>query len=314
MKKLILFLTLLVACPLISMAQDDDMYFVPTKKNVEKANARYGIPNDTYYSGSNRSVDEYNRRGVGGSSYEVIGNDTSMIDVINFSGEQGVYPDSTGDFSLTKKMSRWEGYTPSEAYWDGYNRGRSDEWYSSSWHSPWYYSYYPWYDSWYYYDPWYYHYGYWGWGGYYGSWYYRPYYYYGGVGWGGSSPRTRTYARTGNAGTISRYGESHGRFSGARSGSITSGSSRRYGSAASGSSTSSSRNYNTGTSRSSNFGGTRSSSSFNNSVYSSGSSTRSGYSGAGSSSSSRSGNFGGGGGGSRSGGGIGGSSRGGGRR
>ena len=56
-------------------------------------------------------------------------------------------------------MSRFEDYTPSDAYWAGYRDGR--------WTSPWYYSsYYPWYDSWY--DPWYYG-SYWGW--------YSPYYY-----------------------------------------------------------------------------------------------------------------------------------------
>lgn len=218
MKKMILFTALLVALPLTMHAQDDDMYFVPTKKNVDEFNSRrYGMPQSTYYEGSSRSVDEYNRR-MGGSSYEVIGNDSS--DVIDFSGVQGVYPDSVGDFQLTRQMARWDGYTPTDAYWEGYERGRSDEWRMSTWHSPWYYtSYYPWYDT-YWYSPWYYSSWHIGW---YDPWYYRPYYggYYGYYGWGGAyhggRARTSTYARNGNTGTLSRYGEGHGRFSGSRS-------------------------------------------------------------------------------------------------
>jgi hypothetical protein len=222
MKKVFLFTALLVALPLTMHAQDDDMYFVPTKKNVDEFNSRrYGVPQSTYYEGSSRSVDEYNRR-AGGSSYEVIGNDSS--DVIEFSGVQGAYPDSVGDFQLTRQMARWDGYTPSDAYWEGYERGRSDEWRVSSWHSPWYYSsYYPWYDS-YWYSPWYYSSWHIGW---HDPWYYRPYYggyygYYGYYGWGrpyyygGGHSRTSTYARNGNTGTISRTGETHGRFSGSR--------------------------------------------------------------------------------------------------
>ena len=60
MKKLLL-LTVIAALPLGLMAQDDDMYFVPTKENVAKETKNYGMPKKTYYSGSNRSVDEYNR-------------------------------------------------------------------------------------------------------------------------------------------------------------------------------------------------------------------------------------------------------------
>ena len=61
MKKLIL-LTLVSAFSLSLAAQDDDMYFVPTKENVAKEAKKYGMPQNTYYSGSNRSVDDYNRR------------------------------------------------------------------------------------------------------------------------------------------------------------------------------------------------------------------------------------------------------------
>ena len=61
MKKWILF-TVLCSLPLGMMAQDDDMYFVPTKENVAKEAESYGMPKKTYYSGSSRSVDDYNGR------------------------------------------------------------------------------------------------------------------------------------------------------------------------------------------------------------------------------------------------------------
>jgi len=214
---------MLGAVSLSSLAQDDDMYFVPTKKNVARDRATYGIPADTYYSGSMRSVDEYNRRWA--SSYEVLPVDTG--DIISFAGVEGVYPDSLGDFSLTQRMTRFDGYEPSAAYWAGYSRGYSDSW---GWHSPWYYSYYPWYD--WYYDPWYYDSWYWGgWYGWYGPWYspwYRGYYsyydpwYYSGGG--------VTYAHY-NPGT-----ENHGRISGAGPTGFASGRTRTYSSGTFGSS------------------------------------------------------------------------------
>lgn len=183
MKKRILLSVLLGAFVIPSIAQDDDMYFVPSKKNVGNAGAAYNAPSSTYHSGSSRSVDEYNRYG---SSYEILPADTG--DIISFSAVQGVYPDSVADFTLTQQMARWDDYEPSTAYWAGYSQGYNDSW---GWHSPWFYSsYYPWYDSWYW-DPWYWDYGWyggygwyspysWRWG-YYNSWYYYPRYY----GWGG---------------------------------------------------------------------------------------------------------------------------------
>ena len=178
MKKLIL-LTIVSAFSLSLMAQDDE-------ENVAKEAKKYGMPQNTYYSGSNRSVDEYNRRAQ--FSYPV---DSTGNDIIDFSAVRGVYPDSISgstaendDYKLTRQMSRFDDYTPSEAYWDGYRAGRwSSPWYNSwySWYDPWYY------DSWWYWnDPFYYtswHYG-WRYPYYYSTWYspryYRPYRYYGG--------------------------------------------------------------------------------------------------------------------------------------
>ena len=213
---------LLGVLPMTMVAQDDDMYFVPSKKSAVRATAGHDGPTSTYYSGSSRSVDDYNRRG-GGSYYQVIPGDTTGNDVIDFSAEQGVYPDSaqTEDFALTRQMTRWDGYTPSETYWQGYSDGRSD----ALWHSPWYYSsFYPWYDSyWYWNDPWYYrHYGWyspwydpWYYGGHYWHhpYWYGGFHYVGGFHHGGGGGRTSLYARNGNTGTIDLRGSSRGRFS-----------------------------------------------------------------------------------------------------
>ena len=136
MKRLLLISMIAAMLPLSLVAQDDDLYFVPTKKSVEKVTDNYGIPTDVYYSGSNRSIDEYNRRTK--SHYEVIGADSTLNDTISFTVEKGVYPDSISDedFELTKKMSRFEDYRLSDydAFWAGYAAGRYD-W---AWHSPWY--------------------------------------------------------------------------------------------------------------------------------------------------------------------------------
>lgn len=182
MKKLFLLSFFALVLPVSLFAQDDDMYFVPTKKNVEKAKKDYGMPRDTYYSGSNRSVDEYNRR-YADSSVTAIDSLGNVIpteggdDRISFDETAGVYPDSLGDYTYTRKMSRWDDYEWRDAYHAGYLDGRWGRW---GWSSPYYYSgwYGGWYDPWYY-DPWYY--GSWG----YGSWgygWYDPWYY--GWGWG----------------------------------------------------------------------------------------------------------------------------------
>lgn len=208
MKKLLLISVLLGLLPLSMAAQVDDLYFVPKKKSATKVTDRENQSRDVYYSGSNRSIDEYNRR-VG--HFDLIAQDSTLNDTINFSAERGVFPDSTSteDFELTRQMSRFDDYSiaDNDAYWAGYAAGRYD-W---GWHSPWYYSRFGWYDPWYYggwywNDPWFYS-GYYGWYGSYPyySWYgprygYHTYYYTAGGG--------RYYTGTGNAGTINLRGGS----------------------------------------------------------------------------------------------------------
>lgn len=200
--------------PLGAVAQDD-MYFVPTKANVEKSARDFGMPRDTYYSGSDRSVDDYNRRS--GSMLQPI--DSLGNDIIEFDAVAGVYPDSTGapaDYACTRRMSRFDDYDWVDPYWAGYYAGRLGYW-----------SYYPWYDYAWYYDPWYtgpwysgwyypWHHGYWGWNGWGwgGSW-----------GWGstvivggghrGGPTGTHNRARTRIGGGASASSSS--RFGGARS-------------------------------------------------------------------------------------------------
>ena len=165
MKKLLLISMLIGAMPLALMAQDDDLYFVPKKKKmIEETTERYAAQKS----------------------------DAVNNDVIDFTPEQGVYPDSLEeDFKITKRMSRFDDYVlaDSAAFWAGYEAGR-DSW---GWHSPFYYSrygwYYPWYDPWY--DPWYnpYYYTRWRYG------WYDPWYY-GYAGWGWSWPYYHRYYPT----------------------------------------------------------------------------------------------------------------------
>lgn len=309
MKKLLLFSMLVISLPQTMSAQDDDLYFVPKKVSApEVAQDRFGMPKDTYYSGSDRSVDEYNRRLK--SRVEVLDGDTTKNDVINFSAEKGVYPDSLQieDYKLTKRLTRFDDYRLADnaAFWAGYDAGRRD-W---GWHSPWYYSSYGWYDPWYYsswrwYDPWYdpWYYGYAGW---YDPWYYRP-----GWGWGwswrypyyrphyvvisGGGRRHSGYIGTGSIrrdGTTYGYGGRRGVIAGnsSRMSSLRERASRLGGSSYSSGNTrrSGSGNFSGYRGGNSNFGGSRSSG---------------GFSGGGSFGGSRGGGGGFGGGGGRSGGG-----------
>ena len=181
MKKLIVIAMLTLVLPL-NVAAQDDLYFVPTKANVKKTSENYGMPKDTYYCGSSRDVDEYNRRLR--SSVQPIDGDSAANDAISFDAVRGEYPDSLAaltedDYKYTRKMSRWDD-DYRNAYWYGYTDGRFDRWYGwSTFYDPWYYG--SWYGGWY--DPWYagWH-SYYGWGGWYG--WYDPWYY----GWGGYYP------------------------------------------------------------------------------------------------------------------------------
>lgn len=188
MKKLFFLLAMLGAMPFALHAQDD-MYFTPTKVDKNAPQTDWDAP--AYYSGSDRDVDEYNRRGV----YRKIGVDSLGNDIIEFDTYDSKrhaaandsllrkYEQMAEDFEYTRRMSRY------------------DDFYG--WYDPWFYGwrgwygYYPWYDPWYdpWFDPWYYGYG-WRWRSWYDPWYYgwhRPYrYWYGPI---------YTYRRGGLTGT-----------------------------------------------------------------------------------------------------------------
>lgn len=225
MKKTFLLLAFAGAFALQALAQSDDMYFSPSKSKAKEA------PQEapTYYVGSHRDVDEYNRRGRFGSSYQPIGTDSLGNDIFAFQKGTGVYPDSSyvdttfsyggnsdwvyDDYPYTRLLSRWYGYYDPWLY--GY-------WGPSMW------SFYdPWYDPWYYgayagwYDPWFYGYRGWGWP-YYGGWYgwgwNYPYWGGGHIHYDGGNPRGLTGNRTWSygggatgAGTMTgRYSRSYG--------------------------------------------------------------------------------------------------------
>ena len=155
MKKLFLFLAFAGVLPLSALAQDD-VYFTPTK-SVSKGSCDNA---PAYYRGSNRNVDEYNRRGHLKSYYQKIGTDSLGNDIVTFQRMSGVSPDSTyidtayvypgsasfdDDYAYTRRMSRWDGfYDP----WF-YGAYRWGPWYSA-WNDPWYYGYGGWYGA---YDP-----------------------------------------------------------------------------------------------------------------------------------------------------------------
>jgi uncharacterized membrane protein YgcG len=215
--RLLLISALFGVLPQTMAAQDDDdLYFVPKKQSKQEsiADADYRqkeVP--TYYCGSDRNVDEYNRRGKLKSYYQKIGADSLGNDIIEFhEGEEVWSADDTDSL-----MSVYPG---SETYYDdddyAYSRrmSRFDDFYG--WYSP-YYSYwaYPYWRSWYgWYDPWY-----TGWygAGWYSPWYYDSFYgwgypYYGWAGWHGPSVHYRYDGPTGTRNHA--YGS--GRFYGNR--------------------------------------------------------------------------------------------------
>ena len=231
MDKLFFIAVLMGVMPLATMAQDDDMYFTPKKESKADA-SRSGAYNQqpTYYCGSNRDVDEYNRRGRLKSFYQKIGTDSLGNDIIEFHAGDGTYGcDSTDcavsvypgseqyydddDYAYTRNMSRFDGFY---GWYDPYCYGTwgSPYWrwrYYNGWYDPWYSSWYGW-NGWY--SPWYY--SYYGWG--------YPHY-----GWGGWPAPAIHYRYAGPTGTRN-HARGNGVFYGNRSNFSTSGNRQGFGS------------------------------------------------------------------------------------
>ena len=145
--------TLIFAMPLTMAAQDDDLYFTPKRGSKTEAPARFDRETrerPTYYCGSNRNVDEYNRRGKLKSYYQKIGTDSLGNDIIEFRegdgtygtadldstitiypGSERYYDDEDSDFAYSRRMGRFDGfygyYDPTfygyywrSPYWHGY--------------------------------------------------------------------------------------------------------------------------------------------------------------------------------------------------
>ena len=115
MKKLFLLFVLAGAMPLSMMAQDDDLYFVPSKK---KAETKSSSVNDkpAYYVGSQRDVDEYNRRGKYRDMYQKVGVDSLGNDIIEFQAGTGLYPDSLALDSLNLALKKKKSYDDEDDY------------------------------------------------------------------------------------------------------------------------------------------------------------------------------------------------------
>lgn len=237
MKKLI-FLTLIAGLiPIAIQAQNDDLYFTPSK-NVDKqttprSNERSKVSSD-YYSGSLRDVDEYNRRPVH-SYYETTSKDSLGNDIIEFhSGLEdekyitsGSEYDMESEYAYSRRMSRFDDYLWHYPWHGGYydyygyspywylRRGGYFRWYGYyglydpffyDWRYPYGYWYYPYWGYHRYYDGWY--------SSWYGNWYgggYYPYY-------GSYYVRYRNDNGIAGRGTGSGGGGHRGSFSGSRRG------------------------------------------------------------------------------------------------
>lgn len=178
MKKYILTTAIALSCITFASAQDD-MYFGSSKKkentvSIDALSSAYGSNgsksaytppsiadtqdfNPSDYSGSMRSVDEYNRR-------DRFKNDYSDTDE-RLTHESESILISKEDYEYAMKMKKYDGYNNVTLVIN-----------NDPWYDPWYW------DS-YYYDPWYRH-------RYYSSYWYDPWYrpgFHFGIGWGGWS-------------------------------------------------------------------------------------------------------------------------------
>ncbi len=244
-----LLAALLLVLPFTGWAQDDDVYFVP-KKKAQKAQTEQRVqPSQRYLpveivyedeydddatittAGSNRDVDEYNRRSARGSqltgqmvqnpdgtfSYRVPANDTLYV----MNDSTAITTDNFAEELYTRGYE--DGVAAGEDYAYSNRLGRFT--YGGIYASPWYYSYYdPFYwDDWYYWGrPYYGYYGYYGWHSpyWYSRWGFGPRWY-GGY-WGGGYYGHRYRGHYGRGGNYRNYsGGRGGGIRGGRAGSYT---------------------------------------------------------------------------------------------
>lgn len=203
-------LALLMLVPASTMAQNDDLYYVPSKKEKTPPAVKPDAERTPVYTvGTVRDVDEYNRRTYR-SSYVRLDNDSTGDDIIDFEGGADLpdtlylYEEELGfgdsDYYYSRMMSRFDdfyGWYPyyyrTRWYWD-YPYWRGPYWsYSSFWYDPWYD---PWDYGWYGYSRWWYPYSYYG--GYYHPW----------IAWRGHTG-TRNHGHLAHHGTVGTGGNRH---------------------------------------------------------------------------------------------------------
>lgn len=244
MKRYLCFLIFASALAMpANMSAQDDMYFTPTKSDITKAKQeREKIKNansevrhaaETYYSGINKSDDEYNRRNTRKDfkPYEPEvkePGDSLYDDVIQFTvGDGTYYADDNearvdtvykyivvddDDYLYCRNMARFYDFYWWDRMYGPWYWGRPISWYAGwydPWYDPWYASwwYSSWYDPWFspWYDPFYYwsfsrwdYRGWWGYGGWWGCHYPIIGYYPSGGGSPSSGTRYHSWAGTSN--------------------------------------------------------------------------------------------------------------------
>lgn len=209
----------LVAMMSLGTHAQDDMYFVPTKKNIDAEIKKERIVDlEEGTRTPTRDVDEYNR--MARSSYVLL--DSADNEVVSFDGRAGVNDtvyvapdDEEEDYKYTRRMSRFDDYEWRDSYWAGYRDGRVSSWYGwhswYGWYDPWYYdswywspsyAYWSWYDPWYWGYPYHHHYYSWHWGCHWTPTYYVGTRYY------GNASGTRNHGM-GNT-TLNRFSDRNG--------------------------------------------------------------------------------------------------------
>lgn len=192
MRKSVFLISALFAISLGAYAQNDDMYFTPTKtpkvKKEQLLKVQEGIyekSDDEVYSAedyddkkySDAEVDAYNRRGY------KVGKDTLYIGdgdkEVNEYAERYADEYNSNDYYYSNRLARFHepavniyfGY--GVPYYWGWDYGWYDWGYNYSWNWGWSWNWYPryygWYGGWGWSYPWHYHYGWYDWG------WHRPY-------------------------------------------------------------------------------------------------------------------------------------------
>lgn len=225
MRKNIVILAIMSFMPIFAVAQDD--MYIYKQKDVDKYNKSIK-EYSAYYSGIDKSNEDYNRHGKLRKTFNVIGQDSLGNDIIQYirNGRTGrsvvvdtLYGDymrnfnyDNDDFAYSRRMSRFDDYYGSYYdpwldidYYDPfyYNvRWRYNSPFCRGWYDPWYNTYYTrWYNSPYIYDGWYDpYYGYYRWGGVY------PYYGYGSGYYYGIPYYSGFYTYKGHTGTANHWG------------------------------------------------------------------------------------------------------------